>query len=70
MAPGPMFTGSGFVAPGARVRLLTQPQWGKGQIQSVVGSRITVNFEHRGKQVLDTTAVDLEVIEEARPPRA
>jgi hypothetical protein len=57
------------VAPGARVRLLTQPQWGKGQIQSVVGSRITVNFEHRGKQVLDTTAVDLEVIEEARPPR-
>lgn len=69
MAPDMMFTGSGFVAPGAWVRLSSQPEWGRGQVQSVVGTRVTVNFEHRGKQVLNTGAVDLEVLEEARPPR-
>lgn len=69
MSPRLRFSGSGFVAPGARVRLRTQPDWGDGQVQSVVGTRVTVNFEHQGKQVLNTGAVELDVIEEARPPR-
>jgi len=64
-----MVTGSGFVAPGARVRMVSQPDWGTGQVQSVVGARVTVNFEHMGKQVLNTGLVSLDVIEEARPPR-
>ncbi|KAA5606101.1 DUF3553 domain-containing protein [Roseospira marina] len=66
---GLLVTGSGFVAPGARVRLASQPDWGVGQVQSVVGDRVTVNFEHMGKQVLNTGVVALDVIEEARPPR-
>lgn len=41
-------------APGDLVVLAARPGWGCGQVQSVVGARITVNFEHRGKQVIDT----------------
>ncbi|MQX38305.1 DUF3553 domain-containing protein [Roseospira navarrensis] len=62
-------TGSGYVAPGARVRMSSRPDWGTGQVQSVVGARVTVNFENTGKQVLNTGVVALDVIEEARPPR-
>lgn len=69
METGMMVTGSRFVAPGARVRLRSQPDWGTGQVQSLVGMRATVNFEHMGKQVLNTAVVALDVIEEARPPR-
>jgi len=28
--------------------------WGIGQVQSVIGNRVTVNFEHQGKQLIDT----------------
>jgi len=55
--------------PGAWVRLPTQPEWGVGQVQTVVGPRVTVNFENQGKQVVNTAAVDLDLVEEARPPR-
>ena len=49
---------SGLV-PGAFVRNPERPDWGLGQIQSVVGHRITVNFEERGKLLIDTTVVSL-----------
>lgn len=54
------------LAPGAIVRHPLCPDWGTGQVQSVVGSRVTVNFEHRGKVVIDTRHVTLELI---RPDR-
>ncbi|MEL6279861.1 MAG: DUF3553 domain-containing protein [Pseudomonadota bacterium] len=51
---------------GALVRLPERPDWGVGQIQSLVadklGDRITVNFENAGKQVLNGARVDLEVV--------
>jgi hypothetical protein len=40
------------VLPGSRVRLPERPDWGVGQVQSVIGDRITVNFEHAGKVTL------------------
>ncbi|MEQ8584891.1 MAG: DUF3553 domain-containing protein [Thalassobaculaceae bacterium] len=43
-----------FLSPGGFVRLEGRPDWGLGQIQSVVGSRVTVNFEHAGKQLINT----------------
>ena len=46
--------------PGDRVRLPQQPDWGTGQVQSVDGGRVTVNFEHRGKQVLNVEHAELE----------
>ena len=39
-----------------------EPDWGRGQVQSVIGDRITVNFEHRGKLLIRLSHVDLEVV--------
>jgi len=51
--------------PGAIVRNLQAPDWGEGQVQSVVGTTVTVNFEHRGKVVLNAAKVRLDVVEPA-----
>ncbi|MDF2747797.1 MAG: hypothetical protein K0S98_2084, partial [Propionibacteriaceae bacterium] len=40
-----------FIVPGAIVRHPDQPDWGLGQVQSAIGTRVTVNFEHAGKVV-------------------
>jgi transcription elongation factor GreA-like protein len=47
-----------------RVRHPGQPDWGVGQVQSVVGDRVTVNFEHAGKLLINTALVPLEPAEE------
>jgi FKBP-type peptidyl-prolyl cis-trans isomerase 2 len=51
-----------FLEPGARVRLPQAPEWGVGQVQSVIGDRITVNFENAGKQVIDGSRVTLDIV--------
>jgi hypothetical protein len=48
-----------FLEPGVLVRHPAQEDWGLGQVQSVAGSRVTVNFEHAGKQTIDTAVVRL-----------
>lgn len=50
--------------PGQRVRHPDQPDWGTGQVQSAIGTRVTVNFEHAGKVVIDTAVVTLAVLDE------
>ena len=47
---------------GAIVRMPTQPDWGDGQVQSIVDDRITINFQHRGKVVLIGNAEALELL--------
>lgn len=54
-------------APGDLVTLPAQPDWGIGQVQSVDGDRVTVNFEHAGKQLVRTDIVDLESLPSAAP---
>jgi hypothetical protein len=49
-----------FLEPGALVRHPDRPDWGLGQVQSVAGAHVTVNFEHAGKQVIDATVVRLD----------
>ncbi|MBN8293816.1 DUF3553 domain-containing protein [Rhodobacter sp. NTK016B] len=49
-----------LLEPGMFVRHPSQPDWGLGQVQSVVGARVTVNFEEAGKVVVDTQVIDLE----------
>lgn len=61
-----MRAASGEIVPGAWVRHPDRPDWGRGQIQSVVGSRITVNFEHAGKLLIDGSQVQLEPYDPAR----
>lgn len=45
--------------PGMLVRHPEMADWGLGQVQSVIGTRVTVNFEHAGKVVLDSNRVAL-----------
>jgi hypothetical protein len=53
--------------PGMRVRHPGAPDWGAGQVQSVIGSRITVNFENAGKVVIDGSRISLDWLEEGSP---
>lgn len=52
---------------GALVRLADQPDWGVGQVQSIVtdqfGARVTVNFEDAGKKVINPENVEVELVE-------
>ncbi|WP_236037801.1 DUF3553 domain-containing protein [Belnapia arida] len=50
-----------------RVRHPGQPDWGIGQIQSVIGDRVTVNFEHAGKVLINASVVTLEPVAEPWP---
>ncbi|MCK8786404.1 DUF3553 domain-containing protein [Roseomonas sp. NAR14] len=54
------------IEPGMRVRHPTRPDWGDGQVQSVVGERVTVNFENAGKVLINVAVVDLEILHEPR----
>lgn len=47
------------LTPGAFVMNPQAPEWGLGQVQSAIGTRITVNFENEGKLVLDAGHVSL-----------
>lgn len=48
-----------LLEPGMFVRHPNQPDWGLGQVQSTIGNRVTVNFEHAGKRVIDSQQIDL-----------
>jgi len=54
---------TGAFLPGIYVRHPTQPDWGLGQIQSVIGDRITVNFENAGKCLINGTVIELEILD-------
>jgi hypothetical protein len=51
-----------FLEPGMIVRHPCEPDWGLGQVQSRIGARVTVNFEHRGKVVIDGSRVALVLV--------
>lgn len=53
---------NGLLEPGMLVRHPDEPGWGLGQVQSRIGRRITVNFEHAGKVVIDGTRVELVLV--------
>jgi len=48
-----------FLEPGVLVRHPDRADWGLGQVQSVIGHRVTVNFEDAGKQTVDAHHVRL-----------
>ncbi len=50
---------SSLLEPGMLVRHPQCPDWGLGQVQSNIAGRVTVNFEHAGKVVIDAERVDL-----------
>ena len=50
--------------PGQRVSHPSQPEWGIGQVQSVVDQRVTVNFENAGKVLVNVAAIPLTIVED------
>ena len=50
--------------PGQRVRHPSKLEWGVGQVQSVVDERVTVNFEHAGKVLINVAAVPLAIVDD------
>ena len=56
------------LVPGALVRHPARPDWGIGQVQSVIGNRVTVNFEDQGKQTINTDVIELVVIHAPATP--
>jgi hypothetical protein len=53
-----------FIEPGARVRNPASPEWGTGQVQSIIGDRVTVNFEDAGKVLINARVVALELVDD------
>jgi hypothetical protein len=61
---------SSRLVPGMYVRHPDLPAWGLGQVQSAVGDRITVNFEHAGKRLINGAIVyliEVDIDREAPP---
>lgn len=58
-----MRVSAALLEPGQFVRHPGQPDWGLGQVQSVTGARVTVNFEHAGKVLINAQVVALEVVD-------
>ena len=48
--------------PGDYVTNPANKSWGVGQVQSIIGSKVTVNFENCGKRVINVENVILEKI--------
>lgn len=59
-----------FLEPGMIVAHPLQPDWGTGQVQSRVGARVTVNFEHQGKVVINGFHVALRLVQPQDLPNA
>lgn len=51
------------LVPGTLVIHPDRPEWGIGQVQSVIGHRITVNFENAGKLLINGDAVALTTVD-------
>lgn len=55
-------TGS-MLEPGQFVVLAGAADWGLGQVQSVAGDRVTVNFENAGKRLINLKSAELKVVD-------
>jgi hypothetical protein len=58
-----------LIEPGQWVRHPGQPDWGLGQVQSAIGARVTVNFEHAGKVLVNAYVVALDLVDPDEAPR-
>jgi hypothetical protein len=54
------------LSPGVWVRLPDRPEWGLGQVQSAIGDRVTVTFEHAGKRLVNVRLANLRPVDAER----
>ena len=50
--------------PGDYVTNPDEKNWGIGQIQSIIGNKVTVNFENFGKRVINIEIITLEKLKD------
>ena len=50
------------LSPGMFVVNKLNKEWGIGQVQSSINEKITINFEHVGKKVININKVPLKII--------
>ena len=50
--------------PGDYVKNPANDDWGIGQVQSIIGNKLTVNFENMGKIVININNIKLEKIDD------
>ena len=48
--------------PGDYVKNPIKKDWGIGQVQSIIGNKVTINFENCGKKVINVKNVNLEKV--------
>ncbi len=48
--------------PGDIVCNPSRKEWGKGQVQSIIKYKVTVNFENAGKKVINSENIKLEKV--------
>ena len=48
--------------PGDYVVNPLNKSWGIGQVQSIIGTKVTVNFENYGKRVINVENINLEKV--------
>ena len=48
--------------PGDYVTNPANKDWGLGQVQSIIGNKVTVNFENAGKKVINAKNIELKKI--------
>ena len=46
--------------PGDYVINPENKEWGAGQLQSIIGNKVTINFENVGKKVINITNIKIE----------
>ena len=51
--------------PGDKVFNPDKKEWGIGQVQSIIKSKVTVNFENAGKKVINAENIILKKINNA-----
>ena len=52
--------------PGDYVTNPANKGWGVGQIQSIIGNKVTVNFENFGKRVINIDIITLEKLNDEK----
>lgn len=56
-----------LLEPGHFVRHPKAPELGLGRVQTIVGDKITVNFENAGKLIVDGAVIELMAADPNKP---
>ena len=48
--------------PGDKVINPENKEWGIGQVQSIIGDKVTINFENVGKKVINIRKIKIDKI--------